>query len=117
MAVRTMTCLVCPRGCQLWVNEETHEVRGNFCPRGERFALDEVKNPLRVLTTTVQIASEEARVVPVRTLEGIPKSKIMEAMEQIRTLRVTAPVHVGDVLVEDFLQTGVPLIATKTVMK
>ena len=38
MAVKSMTCLECPRGCQLEIDLETLNVTGNFCQRGDAFA-------------------------------------------------------------------------------
>ncbi len=115
MATRSMTCLECPRGCQLEINVDTLEVTGNTCPRGEAFAKAEITNPLRVLTTTVRIDSLSEVMLPVRTQTGIPKAKMFEAMDVIRDIRAKAPVSVGDVIVSDLCGTGIDLIATKNV--
>ena len=115
--MREMTCLECPRGCQLSIDEESLEVTGNSCPKGEAFARAEITNPVRVLTTTAVIESETDDMLPVRTLDPIPKSSMLAAMRFIRNLRVKAPVETGDILVGDLVGTGVPLIATKTVRK
>ena len=113
--LRVMTCLECPRGCQLSINEGTLEVTGNTCPKGEAFARAEITNPVRVLTTTAVIESKTEKMLPVRTADPIPKSRMIEAMRFIKNLRIKAPVKVGDVLVKDLVGTGVNLIATKCV--
>lgn len=113
--MREMTCLECPRGCQLSIDEGTLEVTGNNCPKGEAFARAEITNPVRVLTSTAVIESVKETMLPVRTAEAIPKSSMMAAMRCIKTLRVKAPVEVGDIIVEDLAGTGIPLIATKRV--
>jgi len=113
--MRSMTCLECPRGCQLSINESTLEVTGNSCPKGEAFARAEITNPVRVLTTTAVIEAEDEQMLPVRTEDPIPKNKMRDAMRYIKNLRVKAPVEVGQVLVEDLVGTGVHLIATKQV--
>ena len=115
--MREMTCLECPRGCQLTINEETLEVTGNNCPKGEDFARAEITNPVRVLTTTAVIESETESMLPVRTKDPIPKKSMSAAMKAIKNIRVKAPVEVGDIIVEDLVGTGVPLIATKRVRK
>ncbi|MBR3001751.1 MAG: DUF1667 domain-containing protein [Oscillospiraceae bacterium] len=115
MAVKSMTCLECPRGCQLEIDLETLNVTGNFCQRGDAFAKAEVTNPLRVLTSTVRIDSQTETMLPVRTEVGIPKAKLFDAMEHLKSVRVKAPVLVGDTIEEDFCGTGVRLIATKNV--
>ncbi|MBR2740038.1 MAG: DUF1667 domain-containing protein [Oscillospiraceae bacterium] len=115
--MREMTCLECPRGCQLSIDEESLEVTGNSCEKGEAFARAEITNPVRVLTTTAVIESGTDAMLPVRTQDPIPKSRMFEAMRFIKSLRVKAPVEVGDVLVRDLVGTGVALIATKSVKK
>ena len=45
----------------------------------------------------------------------IPKSKIFEVMDEIRSTRVDAPVSMGQVLIPDCAGTGVEIIATKDV--
>lgn len=115
MGIKKMTCLECPRGCQLEIDVDSLAVTGNTCPRGEAFAKAEITNPLRVLTTTVRIDSETEAMLPVRTETGIPKAKMFEAMEYIRSVRAKAPVAVGDTVVSDICGTGVNLIATKNV--
>lgn len=113
--MREMTCLECPRGCQLMIDEGTLEVTGNSCPKGEAFARSEITNPMRVLTTTVVIRSRNEKMLPVRTQDPIPKSSMAAAMSYIKNVRVKAPVEVGDIIVSDLADTGVPLIATKRV--
>lgn len=113
--MREMTCLECPRGCQLMIDEGTLEVTGNSCPKGEVFARSEITNPMRVLTTTVVIKARDEKMLPVRTQSPIPKSSMAAAMSYIKNIRVQAPVDVGDIIVTDLVDTGVPLIATKRV--
>ena len=115
MAVKTMTCLECPRGCRLSIDVDTLEVTGNVCQRGENFARAELTHPLRVLTTTVRIEAQTEKMLPVRTADGIPKAKLFDAMKAIQKIMVKAPVHVGDVIVPDLCGTGIALIATKNV--
>ena len=55
-------------------------------------------------------------MVSVKTAQDIPKEKIFEIMKYINALTVTAPVHIGDVLLKDIAGTGVDLIATKEVL-
>ena len=55
-------------------------------------------------------------MVSVKTQNDIPKEKIMDIMKEINALRVKAPVHIGDVLLENICGTGVNLIATKQVL-
>ncbi|MBP0969785.1 MAG: DUF1667 domain-containing protein [Oscillospiraceae bacterium] len=115
--MREMTCLECPRGCQLSIDEQSLEVTGNNCPKGEAFARAELTNPMRVLTTTAVIESDTDDMIPVRTKDPIPKNSMFTAMRFIKTLRAKAPINTGDIIIEDLVGTGVPLIATKSIKK
>ena len=53
--VKELICIVCPRGCHLTVDTELEKVTGNTCKRGEIYGLNEVKNPTRIVTSTVKI--------------------------------------------------------------
>ena len=54
-------------------------------------------------------------MVSVKTKEDIPKGKIFECVKTLKTVEVPAPVHIGDVLLEDVAGTGVDIVATKNV--
>ena len=109
--MKTLTCIVCPKGCTLRVDADKREVTGQGCSRGKDYGLNEVTNPTRVLTTTVAIENALQPRLPVKTARPIPKGKLLEAMAVIDTLRVTAPVQLGDVIIPDLLGTGIPLVA------
>lgn len=117
--MREVICIVCPKGCHLQVsqNKDTgeYEVRGATCDRGMDYGINEVTNPVRVLTSTVQIEGSALVRCPVRTNGSIPKAKIFESMEEINRVRLQAPVRVGDVVIKDIAGTGVELIATRSV--
>ena len=119
MSVRELTCIGCPLGCALTVtleNDEVVSVTGNTCKRGDDYARKEVTHPTRIVTSTVLVEDREIPMVSVKTQNDIPKEKIMDIMKEINALRVKAPVHIGDVLLEDICGTGVNLIATKQVL-
>lgn len=114
-------CTTCPSECLLTVEVERNadgavvEVRsvtGNSCPRGDTFAHQELTCPMRVLTTTVAVSSGDEALLPVRTGEAIPLALHAQAMNLIRGLVVKAPVRMGDVVLEDLLNTGIDLIAS-----
>ena len=109
--MKTLTCIICPKGCSLTVDAAKREVTGNGCSRGTDYGIAEVTNPTRVLTTTVAIDNALHPRLPVKTSRPIPKGKLLEAMSVIDTLRVAAPVQLGDVIVPDFLNTGADLVA------
>lgn len=116
--VKELTCIVCPMGCTLRVTMDGGKfvsVTGNNCPRGAKYAETEMTAPRRVLTSTVRVSGGHLPLCPVRTKGDIPKELLFEAMRQLDTLCVQAPVKIGQVLVEDLCGTGVPVIATRDI--
>ncbi len=113
-----MICIVCPKGCKLSVTQKgknEFDVIGNKCKRGVNYAISEMTAPTRVITSTVKLEGSHNSRVPVKTLQPIPKSSIFECMKVINKVIAKAPVQNGQVLVENILGTGVPLVATRSV--
>ncbi len=109
-----LTCIGCPLGCRLSVDEENdYAVTGHTCKRGEVYGKNELKNPTRVLTTTVKAQGGIHGRCPVRTESAIPKGMLFEAMKELSKVKVTSPVKCGEVVVENILGTGVNVIATR----
>ncbi len=118
MMTKELTCVVCPAGCKLLVtlDENNHvlDVTGQTCVRGKKYAESEVTNPVRTLTSTVTVLTADgAKMLPVRTDKPIPRPTLFDAMQIVRATKVNSPVHVGDVLVENFIEHGTNLIACK----
>lgn len=121
-AIETLkfNCTTCPSECLLTVEverdadgvAEVRSVAGNSCPRGDKFAHQELICPMRVLTTTVAVSGGEEALLPVRTAEAIPLALHAQAMTLIRGLVVKAPIRMGDVVLPNLLDTGTDLIAS-----
>ena len=114
-------CTTCPSECLLTVEVErdaddalveVHSVTGNSCPRGDKFAHQELTCPMRVLTTTVAVSGGDEALLPVRTSEAIPLELHAQAMDLIRSLVVEAPIRMGDVVLPNLLNTDIDLIAS-----
>ena len=54
-------------------------------------------------------------MVSVKTVSDIPKEKIRECLCALKGVTLTAPVQIGDVIVENVADTGVDVIATKSI--
>ena len=67
---KELICIVCPRGCHLTIDDNMN-VKGNFCPRGKQYAINEVTCPKRMLTSTVKIISSSIKRLPVITSDEI----------------------------------------------
>lgn len=120
MSMKTVNliCIGCPLGCPLTVEmdgEEIKSIAGNTCPRGDAYARKELTNPTRIVTSTVKVAGGRLAMVSVKTASDIPKGKIFDCVKALKDVEVKAPVHIGDVIVENVADTGVNIIATKDV--
>lgn len=112
---RELICICCPKGCHLKVEDKNLTVSGNSCPRGAKYGVNEVTNPVRTITSTVKVDDGEAPVVPVKTQNPIPKGLTMKCMEEINKAAISAPVKIGDIVIENVLETGINVVATKNV--
>jgi CxxC motif-containing protein len=113
-----LICIGCPMGCNLEVELEGKEVKnvsGNICARGIAYAEKECTNPTRIVTSSVMVEGGEFTVVSVKTEKDIPKDKIFECVKALKGLKFKAPVNIGDIILENFQNTGVNIIATKKV--
>lgn len=114
-----MICIVCPIGCHLELIDDpesktAYKVSGAQCRRGELYAIKELTNPTRILTSTVKFNGGFLRRLPVRTNTSISKDKIFDCMKIINTVEVQAPIAIGQVIIKDILATGVDIIASRS---
>lgn len=112
-----LVCINCPRGCKLNVVKVGEEIKitGNFCPRGEQYAISEITNPLRTLTTTIKIYSSKYDRLPVISSHPIAKDKIIDVVKALKNIEVKAPIHINDVIVKNILNLDVDIISSKTI--
>ena len=96
-------------------NPDKIEVTGNTCPRGEAYAKKEVTDPTRIVTSSVKVNGGVIAKASVKTANDIPKGMIFDCMKEIRACVVEAPVHIGDVVIENCAGTGVAVVVTKGV--
>lgn len=117
--LKEMTCIMCPAGCELEVDTAGGGiiVTGNRCPKGYDYAVQEITNPLRNIATSVLVKGGSLPLVSVRLNQPIEKSRIFAVMDAIKTVTLTAPVHIGDVVLKNAAGTGSDVIATKNIEK
>ncbi|WP_461256504.1 DUF1667 domain-containing protein [Treponema sp. R80B11-R83G3] len=120
--MRSFTCIVCPMGCSLEVDdsggEDALSVTGNKCNRGAEYALEEIRAPKRIVTATCAINGQarvsSVRRVPVKTAIPCPKEKIPAILQDIYKVKITLPVKVGDIVIADWNGSKIDIIATRT---
>lgn len=112
--MKELVCIVCPKGCRLHVDDENnYTVTGNGCQRGAVYGHNEIKNPTRVLTSTVKILNASYRRCPVKTNVAVPKGKLMEIMSLLNAVELTAPVSIGQVVLHHPAGTDADVVVTK----
>ena len=111
---RILTCIVCPKGCELHVeldkNGAIKEISGHTCKRGVAYAEAECTHPTRTVTSTVRC--EGGAVLPVKTSSPIPKELIFAAMRQINECVAKDTVKIGEAVIVNLLGTGADVVAT-----
>lgn len=114
--MKELICITCPKGCHLTVDEENDfAVKGNGCPRGAEYGRNELKNPKRVVTSTVKTTSPQHPRCPVKTNGAIPKGRMFDAMALLDDIVLETPVKVGDVVIKNLFDTGIDFVACKAV--
>lgn len=122
---REITCTVCPVGCniKMWRDDsDDWQIDGNRCKRGYRYAMDEITDPKRTLTTTmlqrIQNCDDEKeiyidRLIAVRSSYPIPLRQTLTAMDQIKETIICRPVKEGDIVIADIAGTKADMIVTR----
>ncbi len=109
--------VLCPRGCDITaqVEQEAIVIEGAGCQKGTDYVKQELTNPKRNIATSVIVEEGILALVSVKLDSPIPKDKIFEVMEEIKKIKVCAPVYIGQVLLSNVLGLNCNVIATKTV--
>lgn len=114
MKERILTCIICPRGCELRaLLDETGapaSVSGNACARGETYAVTECTAPMRTVTTTVRC--EGGEVIPVKTDRPVPKALVFDVMKAINATLAKGTLGVGDVVITAVAGTDANVVVT-----
>lgn len=122
MKRKPLTCLVCPMGCRIEAQkaslaETEYVVTGYKCSKGEIYALQELTNPTRILTTTIKIRNANSPRLPVRTVAPIPKHAMRKCMSILNEIEIEieVPVQMGEIVIKDILGTGVDVITSRSI--
>ncbi|MBL5981092.1 molybdopterin oxidoreductase [Petrotoga mexicana DSM 14811] len=118
---KKIVCTNCPLGCKINVvyadadEIEIVEVKGNRCKRGLEFVKQEITDPLRVVVTSVKVEDGEISMASVRSDKPVPLRLMQDIMKILKETKVKAPVKRGDVVIQNILDTGSDIIATRSV--
>ena len=115
--IKNIVCVECPMGCDISVEIEGDKVLsicGNSCVRGQGYAIHEITNPRRVLTTTVKYI--DGQMLPVKTDAPILKSEMKKVMSLANKMTISKPVEIGEIIYKN-VSENINLIATKSMKK
>lgn len=118
--MRTCICILCPNGCEIEASQDglgTVTLNGARCNKGREYAVQELVDPRRNVTSSVKVADGCLPLASVRLSAPIPKNMIFPVMDAIRGITVKAPVVTGQVVISDVLGLGCDIVATKRVAK
>jgi len=119
---KRLICVICPNGCELEVEYEIPDgkisvkgISGELCKKGPKWAERELVSPVRTVCSSVFVEGGELPLVSIRTQTPIPLERIRDLMEEIKALKVKAPVKMGQVLLENPKGMNTKIIATREV--
>ena len=108
-------CVACPKGCRLEVRHAQGEILVSKagCKQGKEYAVGEINDPHRMVASTVRVNNSLHSLVPVYTEFPFPKGKIKDLLQEIRVVQINAPVKIRQVIIENALDTGINIIASR----
>lgn len=74
-------------------------------------------DPIRVLAATIAIESALFNRLPIRSRTAVPRDQVMDMIRKVKKIKAKAPVEVGDIIIKDFLRSGVDIISSFTIEK
>lgn len=116
--MKELTCIVCPNSCVLTIEVIDGKIiiSGNKCKRGETFALNELSDPKRTISSTVKTVFEDCPVVPVKVSSEIPKTEIFNVMKEINKVVLDKRVGRGYKVIENCLNLNIDIVITSNIL-
>ena len=116
---KRITCISCPLGCRIRIDKKGDEeiFTGHECKKGEEYAIQEINNPRRILTTTVKVDNGKVKLLPVRSKKEIPKDMIIRGIIELSKIKVEAPIKCGGLIFKNILGSGIDIIASRNIEK
>ena len=104
------TCIMCPVGCGLLIEEINGEVvvKGNACLRGQTYGKSEFLHPTRIVTCSLV---GKDKIFYTKTDKPIPKEKMFDVIDAIKNLPIK-DYKIGDVACENILNTDANIVIT-----
>lgn len=116
--IKEYICIICPNGCEIEALIEgtsVLKIEGAVCARGREYVEQELINPQRNIATSVLVEGGVLPLVSVRLTKPIPKNRIFDVMNEIKKIKLSAPVRINQIVMENVLNLNSDVIATKNV--
>jgi CxxC motif-containing protein len=118
--LREFICIICPNGCGIEAvidGTTITSLEGALCQRGREYVQQELVNPQRTFSTSVLVEGGVIPLASVRLTRAIPREKIFQVMEEIKKIKLKAPVKMNQVILKNVLDLDSDIIVTKNVDK
>lgn len=115
---RNFTCIICPNSCEIVVTKSAagqFVMDGAACKRGIEYIQQELVDPQRNIATSVLVENGAFPLVSVRLTQPVPKPRIFDVINEIKRVKLKAPVTIGQVIIRNVLGLSSDVIATKNV--
>ena len=115
METKELTCINCPMGCSLkaTIDGDKITVKGNNCINGEKYAISELTDPKRIVTSIIR--TDKNNYVSCKTDKPVPKDMVFDVVKEIKKITVIEPVKIKDILIKNVCGLDVNIIATKNI--
>lgn len=112
------TCIICPNGCEIEADIDGAKIliiNGAECKKGNEYVEQELLYPQRNIASSVLVENGDILLVSVRLTNPIPKARIFDVINEIKKMKLTAPVNINQILIKNVLELNSDVIATKNV--
>ena len=113
--MKELTCIICPNGCSLSIDNELN-VTGNLCPRGKEFAINEIKDPKRSITSTCKTVFKDIPVIAVRSDSEVKKDDVKKVIEEINRITIDKRLPIGEIIIKNVINSGVNIILSSNAL-
>lgn len=113
--MKELTCIICPNGCSLSIDDELN-VTGNLCPRGKQFAINEIKDPRRSITSTCKTVFKDIPVIAVRSDSEVKKDDVKKVIEEINKITIDKRLPIGEIVIKNVINSGVNIILSSNAL-
>lgn len=121
MIEKEFTCVVCPNGCSIKVVYEAgnppkmFSIDGATCQRGKSWAKQEIECPMRTFSTSVPVIGGDFIEASVRLTKPVSLDSVFAVMEELKKIRLAAPLSIGQTVIRDPAGTDTDVIVTRNV--